>query len=67
MFNKVAKYYNKINYKMKFTSLAILALLGDEVAVNRAHAMRVTRGELQDPDYYDRSFDQKEAKEMQQS
>jgi len=31
---------------MKFASIAVLALIGDEIAVNRAHAMTVARGEL---------------------
>lgn len=48
---------------MKFTSLAVLALLGDESAT--ATAMQIARGELQTPDYYDRSFNNKEAKEME--
>jgi hypothetical protein len=47
MFNISANYYNKnINNKMKFTSIAILALIGDEFAVNQAHAMVAARGEL---------------------
>ena len=37
---------------MKITSIAVLALIGDEFAVKMAHA----RNLMQDPDYYDRSF-----------
>ena len=51
---------------MKFASIAVLALIGDEIAVNRAHAMTVARGELQNPDYYDRSLNAEEVKAAQQ-
>jgi len=49
---------------MKFVSLAVLALIGDESAVRKVHALAAAKNELQDADYYDRSFEEKEAKEM---
>jgi hypothetical protein len=45
---------------MKFVSLAVLALIGDEMAIKKAQALKVARHEMQASDYYDRSFDEKE-------
>lgn len=49
---------------MKFVSLAVLALIGDDLAVKKAHAMAAAKNELQEPDYFDRSFEEIEAKQM---
>jgi hypothetical protein len=50
---------------MKITSLAVLALIGDEYTVRYVHAkMEASAHEIQSADYYDRSFEEKEAKEM---
>jgi hypothetical protein len=45
---------------MKFVSLAVLALIGDDMAIMKAHALNAARNEMQSADYYDRSFDEKE-------
>jgi hypothetical protein len=45
---------------MKFVSIAVLALLGDDMAIKKAHALTISRNEMQDADYYDRSYDEKE-------
>ena len=49
---------------MKYSSLAVLAFIGDEVAVKTVHALLSDKSELQTPDYYDRSFEANELKQM---